>query len=47
MKVLWPFVLLFKSFYVYSQNMMKKGLLLSKEMQKDHKLGLNIANLII
>ncbi|MEC8623748.1 MAG: hypothetical protein VXY34_02930, partial [Bdellovibrionota bacterium] len=44
MKVLWPFILLFTSFHVYSQNMKKKGLLVSKEMQKDHKLGLNIAN---
>ena len=47
MKVLWPFILLFTSFHVCSQNMKKKGLLVSKEMQKDHRLGLNIANLII
>ena len=44
MIIIWSFILLFTSSQVYSQNIKKRGLLISKEMQKEHQLGRNIAN---
>ena len=37
-------IILFTNTHVYSESLEKRGLLVSKEMQKDPKLGLNIAN---
>ena len=43
MKIILSIILSFTIFHAYPQNMKKRGLLVSKEMQKDSKLGLNIA----
>jgi len=44
MKIILSLIILFTSIHAYSQSIKKRGLLVSKEMQKDPKLGLNIAN---